>query len=704
MGNKRKIQMEHGKGQVKMRRLRKGVESVMLFFALAAAFCACRSEETGENRRTEFVKMEVPLESESLQCFAISEEGELFSARWDGTVVQIAADGSVKNTFSEVTAPDTLCSMGNNLYIYQSEQGELLCLNPETGKTTLVLEGLNMGTAMNLTVAGGKLYLLAAGDGMYHHFVYEIDIKRKQLTELPFRDVSAIYGASDGTLYFCRNDEEGTVIYSYEKSTEGEAPVYDFAETLGEDVLTAFVLEQDRLIYTTLLQNDMKMVLLQEGLQGGVKENVVISGGKNMQCVAGNIVYFSYGETIEAAGMGTVYIPELKLEEEEKMSEKEPEREKLTGKVTIATNMRAYIDIAAIKNISGISAKIEEPRDRSRYLAEIMSGNEEVDIYIFGMTEDIAQKMKNAGVYAPLNESDIITEYQKKCFDYIGEGMTAENGAIWALPFCASAQVVWYVPENFEEKLLSTAALQDWEEFFALSEKAKGFENYGGYVTGAGSLGMDLWKQYDNVYCNFSKGEANYHTELFRRYFDKMWSGWEVYSPEPQHPLLRTVSNDGEMEWEQTQFQKQSTLFCIEDLRKNFLGYRSEEGWRVTGIPRLSKDVTKGYVNCFCAIVNPVSPNKELAFAYLEAIAENPGVFTSIYTEFIFEDEAMYEGRYDLTQAQVRDIYNVMKEGTLSGPVFSEKYNLVDEYQKGRYTLDEVIDKIERDTDMWLNE
>lgn len=700
MGNKRKIQMEHGKEQVKMRRLRKGVESVMLFFALAAAFCACRSEETGENRRTEFVKMEVPLESESLQCFAISEEGELFSARWDGTVVQIAADGSVKNTFSEVTAPDTLCSMGNNLYIYQSEQGELLCLNPETGKTTLVLEGLNMGTAMNLTVAGGKLYLLAAGDGMYHHFVYEIDIKRKQLTELPFRDVSAIYGASDGTLYFCRNDEEGTVIYSYEKSTEGEVPVYDFAETLGEDVLTAFVLEQDRLIYTTLLQNDMKMVLLQEGLQGGVKENVVISPGKNMQCVAGNIVYFSYGETIEASGMGTVYIPELKLVEEEKM----PEREKLTGKVTIATNMRAYIDIAAIKNISGISAKIEEPRDRSRYLAEIMSGNEEVDIYIFGMTEDIAQKMKNAGVYAPLNESDIITEYQKKCFDYIGEGMTAGNGAIWALPFCASTQVVWYVPENFEEKLLSTAALQDWEEFFALSEKAKGFGNYGGYVTGAGSLGMDLWKQYDNVYCDFSKGKANYHTELFRRYFDKMWSGWEVYSPEPQHPLLRTVSNDGEMEWEQTQFQKQSTLFCIEDLRKKFLGYRSEEGWRVTGIPRLSKDVTKGYVNCFCAIVNPVSPNKELAFAYLEAIAENPGVFTSIYTEFIFEDEAMYEGRYDLTQAQVRDIYNVMKEGTLSGPVFSEKYNLVDEYQKGRYTLDEVIDKIERDTDMWLNE
>ena len=45
-----------------------------------------------------------------------------------------------------------------------------------------------------------------------------------------------------------------------------------------------------------------------------------------------------------------------------------------------------------------------------------------------------------------------------------------------------------------------------------------------------------------------------------------------------------------------------------------------------------------------------------------------------------------------------------MKEGALSDSSLSEKYILVDAYQKGRYTLDEIIDKIERDTDMWLNE
>lgn len=682
-----------------MRRLRKNIERLLYFILLAVALCACRSEEDGEKRRVEFVKMEFPLESEMLQSFAISEEGELFSARQDGTIVHIAADGAVKNTFLEVGTPDALCSMGDNLYIYQSTRGELLCLNLETGKTTLVLDGLKLGTAANLIAAGGKLYLLAAGDAhmMYHHAIYEIDAKKKQMTELPFRDVSAIYGASDGTLYFCRNDANGQAIYSYEKDTEQEVLVYDFAEALAEDVLTAFVLEQDKLIYTTLLKNDMKMVLLQEGLHGVVKENVMISPGKNMQCVAGNIVYFSYGET---AGMGTIYIPELKVAEKAET----PEKEKLTGKVTISTDMRAYLDTAEMKRISGISARIKEPKDRSRYLAEIMSGNEEIDIYIFGMTADVAQKMKNAGVYVPLNESDIITDYQKKCFDYIGEGMCTENGEIWALPFCAIAQTIWYVPENFEEKSLSTTDLQDWEAFFALSEKAKEFEDYGGYVTGVGPFGMDLWQQYDNVYSDFAKGEADYHTELFRRYFDKMWSGWEVYSLEALHPSLRTVTNDGRMEWEQEQFQKESTLFCMEELRKSSLRYRSEEGWRVKGIPRLSEDVTKNYVNCFCAIVNPASPNKELALAYLEAIAENPGAFTSQHTEFIFEDEAMYEGRYDLTKAQVRDIYNVMKEGALSVSTFSENYILVDAYQKGKYTLDEIIDKIERDTDMWLNE
>lgn len=681
-----------------MSRLKK-IERVIFFFVLAVALCACRSREDTGKRRTEFAKMEFPLESQPLQSFAVSEEGELFSVRQDGTVVHIAADGSVKNTFLEVGTPDALCPVGDNLYIYQATQGKLLCLNPATGKTTLVLDELKLGTAANLTAAGGKLYLLAAGDThmMYHHVIYEIDTKKKKMTELPFQDVSAIYGASDGTLYFCRNDANGHAVYSYAKDKKQEVLVYDFAEALAEDVLTAFVLEQDRLIYTTLLKRDMKMVLLQEGLQGVVKENVIIYPGKNMQCVAGNIVYFTYGET---AGMETMFIPELKVMEKAE----EPKLEKLTGKITISTYLGSYIDTAAIKRISGISAKIEQPKDLSRYLAEIMSGNEKIDLYIFGMTTDIAQKMKNAGVYVPLNASDIITDYQKKCFDYIGEEMCTENGEIWALPFCASTQVVWYVPENFEEKSLRTSDLQDWEAFLALSEKAKGFEDYGGYVESSGNFGVDLWHQYDNVYSDFAKGKADYHTELFRHYFDKMWSGWEVYSQESLHPSLQNVPNDGRMVWEQEQFQKQSTLFCMETLKKSSLGYRSEEGWRVTREPRLSEDVTEEYVDCLCAIINPVSPNKELALAYLEAIAENPGAFTNLYTEFIFEDEAMYEGRYDLTKAQVRDIYNLMKEGTFSVPGFGEAYNLVDAYQKDRYTLDEIIDKIERDVNMWLNE
>ena len=683
-----------------MRRLRKNTERLLYFILLAVALLACRSEKDGEKRRVEFVKMEFPLESEMLQSFAISEEGELFSARQDGTVVHIAADGSLKNTFLEVGTPDALCSMGDNLYIYQPTQGELLCLNPETGKTTLVLDGLMFGTAANLTAAGGKLYLLAAGDTthmMYHYSIYEIDTKKKQITELPFQDVSAIYGAMDGTLYFCRNDANGHAIYSYEKDTEQEVLVYDFAEALAEDVLAAFVLEQDKLIYTTLLRNDMKMVSLQEGLHGAVKENVMIRPGKNMQCVAGNIVYFSYGET---AGLGTIYIPELKVAEKVE----KPEKEKMKGKVTISTNMGVCIDTSEMKRISGITARIEEPKDRSRYLAEIMSGNEAIDIYIFEMTEETAQKMKEAGVYVPLNESEIISDYQKKCFDYIGEGMSTENGEIWALPFCSSTQVVWYVPENFEKKSLSITDLQDWEAFSALSEKTKAFEDCTGYITGIGPFGIDLWQQYDNVYCDFTKGEVDYHTELFRSYFDKMWSGWELYSAKGMHPFFQTVPEDSRMEWEHEQFQTDSTLFCVEELRKYALGYRSEEEWRITGIPKLSEDVTKQYVGCFCAIVNPASPNKELALAYLEAIAENPGMFSSIYTEFIFEDEAMYEGRYDFSKPQIRDIYNLMKEGALSVSSFSEKYILVDAYQKGRYTLDEIIDKIERDTDMWLNE
>jgi len=68
--------------------------------------------------------------------------------------------------------------------------------------------------------------------------------------------------------------------------------------------------------------------------------------------------------------------------------------------------------------------------------------------------------------------------------------------------------------------------------------------------------------------------------------------------------------------------------------------------------------------------------------------------------------ESDHEGHYDMSLPVYQDIHNIMSDCVaITQAMFQyERYLLVDEYQSGRMTLDEVVDEIQRKADIMLNE
>ena len=171
------------------------------------------------------------------------------------------------------------------------------------------------------------------------------------------------------------------------------------------------------------------------------------------------------------------------------------------------------------------------------------------------------------------------------------------------------------------------------------------------------------------------------------------------------HPSFYKSKNPGQMAWEDEQYSEEGILCVSGFLDKDEITFREgQEGWRVLPAPRLDATVQNNQVNVGCAIINPYSENKELAMEYLEAVAQNPNVLNGFMPAILFKDMSMYEGIYDMSVPVMQDIYSIVKEGVFGESSYPFLFDLVNDYQQGRYTLDEAIEKIQRDTEMWLNE
>lgn len=143
------------------------------------------------------------------------------------------------------------------------------------------------------------------------------------------------------------------------------------------------------------------------------------------------------------------------------------------------------------------------------------------------------------------------------------------------------------------------------------------------------------------------------------------------------------------------------------DVESQLIGVQSNiEKWRALPLPRLTDAVKTNVSSGVCAVVNPYSKNKELAIAYLEAVAED-SLAALKRPCMLLEDTDAYEGYYDMSIPAYQDIYELYQNGStyqIHFPHRERMENVVLEYQHGNLTLDEAIAEIQRKAEFMAGE
>jgi ABC-type glycerol-3-phosphate transport system substrate-binding protein len=366
------------------------------------------------------------------------------------------------------------------------------------------------------------------------------------------------------------------------------------------------------------------------------------------------------------------------------------------------------LNAGKISEIGGmvISYKVQ-PVSNIEQLTQLMAGEADVDVYLGYSTTIMTPFMMGTGFYTPLNGSGAIGGYLDNCFDRIADAARLSSGDIWMLPLYAAADVLWYVPENFERFGLTPGDSRYFDGFVETVKRLNAeSREYAAFVDRPFVLMRDLQYQYDMTCNDFAAKKADYNTDLFMRMFTTIYENYpDVLGP---HPLFR----NSRLEWDRMGFvadmpnyNKNVVIFKQEYIDKHLDDIKDPlDGWRVLPLPRVSEDVQGNIVYLQYAVINPLSRNKDAAMKLLETIAANP-LETIRERCFLIEDPGAYRDYYDISQPGFHDLLQLFHDSmVVVGGYASEDKNYADEYQAGRLTAEEAIMTLQREVEIWLNE
>lgn len=337
---------------------------------------------------------------------------------------------------------------------------------------------------------------------------------------------------------------------------------------------------------------------------------------------------------------------------------------------------------------------------------KIMAGDSDVDIYL--IDSSTLNLFKERGIYYPI-ESDIISQFNSGCFDYLTEIATDSNGETVAMPIYSYTSFIAYPKQAADELGFDDDDIAYYNDFHELVNSYSGERR--SYSRGD-SFAAFYQHQYEKYYCNFADKKYDYSTELYRDIYS-LYDGWFRYGPTPvmtgfTYPsALGSDSTRLILDSKKTLFTN-DTSYCDLMLASNPDPFAPDTGyapsdWRAVHIPWISEEVDKNFVNAIYAFINPYSKHYDESVKFLEYIADNYFDSVSSYT-FIREDKEEYPDSY-MPQTQIfNDVYEINANGFVLEHLLYSSRNDIEEFQNGRATLDEAIAMYQREIQMWLNE
>ena len=659
---------------------------------------------------------------------AVGENADVYAATYEGTVSRYTPEGELVREYPGTEFFCALQYTDGFLYGFNANTKDIVRLDPESGELQVLYAELDAVQLSAMAVVGSRMYLIAVppfGNSTfdttedyytnYGEKFFVLDMESGELAEITkITHPMTLYGNSKGALYVYAHPEDSYILYQYDMKTQ--MPV-EIANMDDVGYLFSFACEGDSFVYLSAT-GGVNAKKMPDGLVYNVADILPVT--YNGICFAyhkGNFIFLELNETnkdennmqlktiIHTLSLSSEYVTLL---DHTTPCEIEP-----LGNITISVlGSNIYFNEKNLYENSGIKAVfVEQPQDLDKlqeFYTSLMAGDETVDIYVLGAGLPAVNTLMKQKGYEPLNDSKTIRTYIENAFDWVGENMTAPNGDIWMFPLYYRMEALWFVPENFELYDLTATDVATFDSYYKTVEKLNTIHSeHKVFARDFSSAEYNWVVQYESIYNDYDSRKINFTTDIFRNFFDKIWTGWSLTKGE-LHPILeKNTQLDIHINSSSVfpEYDAETVVFSLMNIRDQLTHVQNIEKWRALPLPRITSEVTSNIADSYCAVVNPYSKNKELAIAYLEAAAED--VLSSMkQPNFTLKDLSSYEGYYDMTIPVYHDIYELFKNGGTYSICLPhrERMNIIYEYQHGNLTLDEAIAEIQRKAEFMAGE
>lgn len=687
-----------------------GVVLFLLFFIVGG--CA-KKEDKPSNKEQEQVP-DVEYVTDDVTAFCVDEQGQVYTCEEgketicvynsEGTKLnEIVVDGGT-DAGSRYTA---LCTDDGMLYASDSVELGIVEIDISTGERKLLYTTQTPGywSLLDMAVCNGSLYFMyqkpvdlaemqlltdyAAGYNYIGERVVCLELATKEAEELDVPGVKRLCKMNDSEILFYAFDtEEGFLYHVYDTETGTYSAAYEAKQE--SDLRMSSVMTYD---------SSMKLLLYPDSASGQLRAIDITKkasqtdfydtglsnfGTHSIQCVNGCTYFVSDGKV-------------TKIDNRSYIKETKP--------LKIASVSRMY------KPVSGLGYQVSLEYLESDELAlKLLAGDSDFDVMILSSEYDLARQIERTGAYEPLNEVEGIEAYLESCFDYIGDAATADNGAVWMLPYDVETSVFVYQPELCERYGVDFSGNLTYEEFLSGWKKLQEAETKDSLLINLRTIWWQVVQQYIADYAVLN-GNPQFDTDVFREWVAVLK---EIYENEDGQGINLEVTGGMPLEELRDKVQNffRSYAFGILDKMELELEYGMSDyvnnviytvdifdfdSFEARNMPDIVEGEEKGGVaHASFYVINPNSKRKEEAMEYLAALAER-----LMETESIYRTKEL-KGEYTRLETQVHEVY-ADSEIFFAYPADVVGGEYMD-YLMGQISLEELIQKAERKFNIYLKE
>lgn len=686
----------------------------VLFFLLAG-ICACRKEkEVIKEKEPDFV-----YPAEEVTAFCLGADGCLYACEADERICQYDKMGvQMKEIPAETRKYELLCVADDKLYAviskavtenaYEIESSLLVEISLADGRVRDLYENPLPSTITGMELVNGSLY-----------FLEMVSYEQAEAAALDDREGGYFYygerlmkvdpatGEAEKILVerlkgFCKKDEESLWLYAYDIDM-GEFYFTEYSAKSGTcgkryyggQTINGYIrnLAYDNTYGKLLYVDEYKAVMLAVEPESAENQTSVFETAAQLK--NWGALQYQDGYTYYLSG----------------------------GKVTRVRNSNYIRNNAPLKIYStsfydlpegtGFNLNLEHVDEETMAMV-LMAGDSDYDMLVLSTAEPLAQQIRRTGAYAPLNQIENVARYLDTGFDYIKEAATAENGAVWMLPYEVDCKVLLYHPELCAQYGTEFESGYTYEKLLHLERALEAAEetNPAYYELNSYRLLHAALEQYLADYAVIN-GSAQFDTELFRRYSGLLKEEYghnrvpsRYSSVAPGMVISSLGKTEEQFAADLAEYYADVAVVMADkwflSRKYGFVGGNMFEifqydFFKVKQFPPLEEEKPqKSIAEAVFLVLNPKSKHLEEAKEYLSVLAERLGSEESIYRT------KELGGTYNTLEQSVHALYGDARI-VFSYPddVFWAEYV---KYLRGEKTLDEVIPELERKLNTYLKE